>query len=348
MKYSRLCSWGGLIGMAILLSQCATPTTSPTATIPPTVEPTPKSTEPAPTPAPTMTESPPAPKPFRVIGYFYSWGDASDVDHVAWECLTHVNYAFMLAAEDGSISNSEPERLKQLVTVAHEHNVQVLVSIGGWGQDRPFAEFAASPERRTRFITQVLQAVEDYDLDGVDIDWEYPSAESRSVQDFVDLMSELRTELAPKGKLLTAAVSANHVNGDGISEKVFPLVDFLNIMAYDGPDQNHASMPFTQAALDYWTARGLPQEKMVLGVPFYGRSPEVSYRKLVELDPQAAQSDEWEYQGSRVYYNGIPTIQEKTRMARRQASGIMIWALQHDTEDDTSLLKAIAEAARQP
>ncbi len=61
---------------------------------------------------------------------------------------------------------------------------------------------------------------------------------------------------------------------------MFDLVDFLNIMAYDGPGQNHSSYEFAEEALNYWRQRGLPQNKTVLGVPFYSRPGEVPYRTV--------------------------------------------------------------------
>ena len=77
-------------------------------------------------------------------------------------------------------------------------------------------------------------------------------------------------------------------NADGIQEAVFDQVDFFNIMAYDGPGQNHSSYEFAEEALNYWRQRGLPQSKTVLGVPFYSRPGEAPYRTLVAADPAAA------------------------------------------------------------
>jgi GH18 family chitinase len=98
--------------------------------------------------------------------------------------------------------------------------------------------------------------------------------------------------------------------------------------------------------LNYWLERGLPTDKLVLGVPFYSRPGEASYRTLVAADPAAAQADETKYNGSVMYYNGIPTMQQKTELARRLGSGIMIWTIASDTLDETSLLKAIHQAAQ--
>ena len=65
----------------------------------------------------------------------------------------------------------------------------------------------------------------------------------------------------------------------------------------------------------------------------------------VQADPNAAQLDSFDYYGTTYHYNGIPTIQAKTRIAMEKAGGIMFWALDHDAQGDLSLLNAIYEAA---
>jgi GH18 family chitinase len=294
-----------------------------------------------PTSIPTSTPRPD--KSFRIIGYAADW--EGQVNPAQLPYVTHINYAFLLPAADGSVSNiAHPRILEDLVEQAHAVNVKVLISIGGWGLDQEFKQLAASPETRRRFVKAVVDFVQQYHLDGADVDWEYPKANSPSADHFTALMQDLRARLAPD-KLLTAAVALGN-NANGIQEAVFDLVDFFNIMAYDGPGQNHSSYEFAEAALNYWRQRGLPQNKLVLGVPFYSRPGEAPYRKLVAADPAAAQADEIEYKGATTYYNGIPTMQDKTRLARRLGSGIMIWTIASDTLDETSLLKAIDQAAR--
>ena len=100
-------------------------------------------------------------------------------------------------------------------------------------------------------------------------------------------------------------------------------------------------MDFATASIDYWRGRGLPREKMVLGLPFYSRPGELPYRKLVQADPSAANRDFTLYEGVQQNYNGIPTIQAKTRLARARATGVMFWEIEDDSNDDLSLLSAI-------
>lgn len=86
---------------------------------------------------------------------------------------------------------------------------------------------------------------------------------------------------------------------------------------------------------------------IVLGAPFYG-DPNLPYFKIVQADPTAAQNDTFEYYGTTYHYNGIPTIQAKTRIAMQKAGGIMFWTLDHDAQGDLSLLNAIHEAVHEP
>ena len=88
----------------------------------------------------------------------------------------------------------------------------------------------------------------------------------------------------------------------------------------------------------------MPKEKIVMGVPFYG-DPDMPYFKIVQADPAAAQMDAYDYYGTTFQYNGIPTIQAKTRIAMEHASGIMFWALDHDAQGELSLVNAIYETA---
>jgi len=289
-----------------------------------------------PTPAPDTN--------FRVIAYVYGY---PLMKLIPYSQLTHINYAFVLPNADGSLQTiSNGWKLKELVNFAHENGVKVLVSVGGWGWDDEFESLAADATSRARFVDALDQFAEEYALDGIDIDWEYPGPGEASAQSFVTLMTELKARFQPQGKLLTTAVVALGSHGEDILPEVFEIVDFMNIMAYDGDGQNHSSYEYAVQALDFWSGRGLPKEKMVLGVPFYGRPSEATYRELVENDPQAARMDSSNYLGMMVYYNGIPTIQAKTQLALQRGSGIMIWELSQDTMDGTSLLNAIFQTIR--
>jgi chitinase len=292
---------------------------------------------------PTQTKAIPTSSPtpkqsqFRIIAYVT---DAFIPALIPYDKLTHINYAFLIPNEDGTFRDLMNEwKVGEMIALAHQKNVKVLISVGGWGWDAQFENLAASPETRSTFIRDLLRIVDQYQFDGVDMDWEYPDP-GQSAKNFLALMQELRSSL-PKDKLLTAAVVALGEYGEGIPDESFALMDFINIMAYDNAGAEHSSFDYAKSALDYWLGRGLAARKVTLGVPFYSRPTEVSYAKIVEADPAAAQLDSTKYAGVQVNYNGIPTIQAKTRLALQRASGIMFWTLESDASGKLSLLAAI-------
>jgi chitinase len=277
---------------------------------------------------------------FRVIAYVTA---AAVPSTIPYDSLTHINYAFLLPNEDGTFQELlNTWMVGELVRSAHQHNVKVLISVGGWGLDPQFEALAASGSTRTVFVQNLVKIVNQYQFDGADIDWEYPDP-GQSARNFLALMQELRAAL-PQDKLLTAALVALGEHAPGIPDESFALMDFANIMAYDNAGAQHSSFDYARSALDYWLGRGLPPEKTTLGVPFYARPTETSYAKIVQADPAAAQLDSTTYAGVLINYNGIPTIQAKTRMAMQRASGIMFWTLENDAVGDLSLLAAIHQA----
>ncbi|PJJ54913.1 carbohydrate-binding protein [Hymenobacter chitinivorans] len=277
---------------------------------------------------------------FRVIGYMPSW--AGDVSTVQYSKLTHINYAFLLPTTTGGLQPIEnPSKLQSLVSTAHANGVKVLISVGGWndGNDSGFESIGANATYRNTFVTNLVNFANQYNLDGVDIDWEYPDA-GASANNHALLMQQLSTEMHSRGKLLTAAVVGT--GGASILNSVFTSVDFLNLMAYDYNNFDHSTYDYASQSISYWRGRGLPANKTVLGVPFYGRPTWESYAQLLA---RGASPNADVFDG--VGYNGIPTIKSKTNLAFDQGSGIMIWELSQDATGANSLLTAINQVVLQ-
>jgi chitinase len=290
---------------------------------------------------------------FRVVGYFPSW--SGDPEEIRYEALTHIDYAFVTPTVLGGYQAApRPEKLAALVTLAHGHGVKVLASLGG-GDDSgldAFAAIVADGETAALFIDNMMALVKEFSLDGIDMDWEYPGL--ALADEYASLMHCLAGRLHAEGKLLTAAVSADAYHGAAIRGSVIADVDFLNIMAYDDgyrqPGVHHASYDFARAAMSYWLdQRGAPAEKVILGVPFYGRSladrHSRTYRSILAGDPDAPGKDV----SGNFGYNGFATIRDKTlRLARNLGGGIMIWQIAQDSTGATSLLNAIFDAVKVP
>ncbi|EMD40292.1 glycoside hydrolase family 18 protein [Gelatoporia subvermispora B] len=188
--------------------------------------------------------------------------------------------------------------LKTLVSSAHNsgHGTKVVLSIGGWDGSHWFSQAMSSANRST-FVNACVSAVKTYDLDGIDIDWEYPAeagaGNPNSPSDAANLLSfftSLRSELG-SSKIISAAVTDLPWTGSNGS----PLTDvsayakqmtYANIMNYDvwgassspGPNAPLGNLCGTsqqpqysaQAALSQWTKAGFPASQLVLGLPLYG------------------------------------------------------------------------------
>ncbi|MFK7804042.1 MAG: glycosyl hydrolase family 18 protein [Anaerolineae bacterium] len=292
-------------------------------TIPPTL-----------TPEPTMT-----PDEFRVVAYVTTNIVPSTIPY---ERLTHINYSFLLPNADGTFKKLvNGWKLKQIVEEAHAADVEVLISVGGWGWEKEFEAMAADDVTRTAFVANLKAIVDEYDLDGADVDWEYPIL-GQSDQEYLLLMQEIRE--AMPDKLITTAVVSHGSNGDGVPSESFEIFDFVNVMTYDGPE--HGSMGQFDVGLNYWAERGLPADKTVMGIPFYARPSEKIYRKIVEDNPDAAMQDSLVLNGTEIFYNGIPTVKEKTKRSQAEAGGVMFWTLDNDAAGELSLLGAIDEMVK--
>jgi GH18 family chitinase len=284
----------------------------------------------------------PVAPPFRIIAYAT---DGVIETLIPYDKLTHINYSFLTPNEDGTFNHIvNGWKLKKIVETGHANGVQVLISVGGWGWDAQFEEMAANPESRSAFVQNLKTFVDEYQLDGVDMDWEYPDP-GPSSQNFLALITELRAAI-PDKLLTTAVVAYGDEYGMGVPAESFELFDFINIMTYAGSD--HGTMEQFDKGLDYWSGRGLEKEKIVLGVPFYSEPGGVSFAKLTQNDPNAARLDSFDYIGTVQSYNGIPTIQAKTEIALQEAGGIMFWALDHDAQGELSLVDAIHQTVYKP
>ncbi len=184
----------------------------------------------------------------------------------------------------------------ELLKQVHPH-LKTLISVGGWAGSAGFSELAASDVGRKKFAASALAFIKTYGFDGVDIDWEYPvitGAQAGRAQDrdnFTLLMKELRAQLG-SSYLLTAAVGAFPEAIAAIDyPSVMPYLDWVSLMSYDyhGPWEAGSGKTWHQAALFYngdplgtahnansavksLLGQGVVSSKIVVGMPFYGRS----------------------------------------------------------------------------
>lgn len=277
--------------------------------------------------------------------------------------------------------------------------LRILASVGGWGATG-FSELAETHEGRRRFAASAVRLMEARGLDGLDLDWEYPcyaphGGRPIDRETYVALLTDIRHAFAEasirlgRPLLLTAAVPAGPDQASFYDwPRVFPLLDLVHLMTYDyhGPYE-----PFTafhaplrsvreegrgltslslEGTVQAFVDRGAPREKLILGLPFYGKAYRASgpgaggpaqgaanaflaFRHLPALlrsgtwvrerHPEAAQVTYWQPESRTwMHLDDAESIRLKAAFLLQQGlGGAMFWDL---GLDDGTLLKVLAEA----
>jgi chitinase len=241
----------------------------------------------------------------EVTGYVFTRGAALTPGQVDARYLTRINYAFA-NIQGGRMVLGAPTDAQNFAQLTALRNLNprltVLVSVGGWLWSTNFSDMALTQESRRTFEESVMEFLAQYDLDGLDIDWEYPGLtgaghpfRAEDKENFTALLAELRARFDATSKktgrrlYLTIAMGAgDDVLAHSEMRKVQRYVDTVNLMTYDyyeagsDPTTGHHAPLFADPAdpkkassdetvRDYEKA-GVPAEKILLGVPFYGRA----------------------------------------------------------------------------
>lgn len=276
----------------------------------------------------------------RVVGYYPEWGTGRiGISQLRYDKLDHIIYFSISPNADGSLDlgSINLSNLQTLATTAHSNEVGVSICVGGWERGRHFSAMTADTVARANFIHNMHQLCIDYNLDGVDLDWE-PVSGSTNKRNYTKLIRELKTALSDDGLLVTVAVASF---GSEFEPSAIPYLDWVNIMAYD-MGTPHSSYSSALTTLSHWENFGFARGKEFLGVPFYGKSSGGTYTYKEIMDTYAPAPDVDLVNG--INFNGIDTIAAKAKYASINGyAGIMIWEISQDTSDETSLLTAIGE-----
>lgn len=281
------------------------------------------------------------PVAFRVAGYLPDYR-LDDFDFAAAEKITDLILFSAEAAASGELDLARLEDApwspaRDLEKVRTKSGARVILAVGGWGRCKHFAAVASSPELRAKFVASAIKTCQAKEFDGLDLDWEHPENETEQ-QAYADLLADLRKGFAPHGLKLSVTMAA----WQRIPKQAFEAVDWVQIMAYDH-EGKHSTFENAKADVEKLIATGAPRDKIVLGLPFYGRDiakrdVTKTYRQLVAEKTLGADVDEV----GGVYFNGPQTIARKVQYAwDEKLAGVMIWELGQDAAGDKSLLKVI-------
>ncbi len=224
-----------------------------------------------------------------ILAYYTE--NSSDLPDVT--LLTHINYAHGRfknpSTGDGGIVISGTSLMKQVIALKSVNpRLKVMLMIGGWGiKADGFSMMARDADKRTEFCKSVKSLLDEYGLDGVDIDWEYPtySAEGTGASaadkgNFNLVLKELRETLGTS-KIISFASSSSAKYVDW--PIAIQYIDYVNVMTYDmGAAPNGHNSPLYRSAkfnhrscdesIELHLAAGIPLNRMNLGVPFYGKA----------------------------------------------------------------------------
>jgi chitinase len=240
-----------------------------------------------------------------LVAYIFPQDAALTAGQVDPHSVTRFNYAFANIKDGRMVMGfaHDAENFAFLTALRKEDpQLTILVSVGGWLWSGGFSDMALSKESRARFIDSAADFIAQYQLDGLDIDWEYPGMEGSTKafrpedkQNFTALLSELRERFNRDAKkngrrlyLTIAAGASPEFLAHTEMDKVARLLDTVNLMSYDyyepgeGPITGHHAALFTNpndpqkesadASVHAFEQAGVPADKLVLGVPFYGHA----------------------------------------------------------------------------
>jgi chitinase len=291
----------------------------------------------------------------EIIGYYPSWQwyDREKMVRPAtikYKKYSIINYAFFQPQPDGSLKGTDAwadqnllegevdwktkksNPATSLVTLAHQNKVKVMISVGGWTLSEVFPALSANPITRANFAHHCRQLIEKYNIDGIDIDWEYPGytehgGTTHDKKNFTLLLRQIRDTLTVCGLkknkkyLLTAALGASPQNMANVEWKsVSKILDIMNIMSYDyngswSKSAGHNSPLYPAHAsdtilnLDASISRlikkyKVPAHKIAAGVAFYGRSVKTDgtglFAPTTKMPDNATFADD---EGSPLFYN---------------------------------------------
>ena len=230
----------------------------------------------------------------EVIAYHH--GDTSEIRNYAIDELTQIIYSFLFLDGNAISIGNEQQRndILNLVSLKKDHpNLKILVALGGWGGCETCSDVFSSAAGRAEFAVSVEKLLSEYDLDGLDLDWEYPAIEGHpghpfrpeDRENFTALVKVLRETLGEDYDLSFAAGATPKFFETSVEwTEIMPFLDRVNLMTYDfvsglSPVTGHHTPLHSSEsqelsadyAVRYLRELGVEPQKIVIGAAFYAR-----------------------------------------------------------------------------
>ena len=291
---------------------------------------------------------------------------ASPADYPYLKYPTRV-YCFGISPDAQGVWYVNPERERQQNTgrAAMTSSQEAFLVVGGGATAGNMYRMGTDPAKRAAFARAVVEYAHARGFDGIDVDWETDWSSEPFLHvpedDMVDLLQQIRARMAElpvgtKVRQLTAALSSS-TRGQSMGGRIAGYVDHINVMIYDtyGTEEEgypHAPMRVLKESLAGYAAAGVPNSKIIVGVPFYGGDKSVSpvitqpYNTLCAMAGGAITASSNSYGG--YAFNGVDLMKEKTQYVLDNGyAGLTIWELSQDVAYDSplSLLRAIKSVA---
>ena len=282
----------------------------------------------------------------EVVGYLPAY-KIPTLDPAQARHLTDLVYFTLTPFSDGTVFHEglTSVHLDFLRRVKKDFGTRILMGVTDHHADGALAAISRSLALRQKFASNLSEYLVDNAFDGADFDWEYPSTDD--LRDYASLLAEVKRAFVPLRLRLSVAISPSRP----LTQAGYDTVDRVHGMIYDDWGQ-HATLENAAAHVQEFLDQGVRPDKLLLGVPFYGRgytrtgpawSSAVSYKTLRGRYPLSPGQDTV----NGYYFNGIDTIRRKVQYAKAAGlSGVMVWEIGQDTTDDSSLLAAITETRR--
>ena len=297
--------------------------------------------------------------------------------------MTHVGISFLQATNNtGEVSmTSGWEDLNEIVASAHANDVKALISFGGGGF-KVTSELMGVKDNRHNLIRNIIKFIRDNDLDGFDCDWEPSWLDNKKEMEkinnaitnyYITFIREFRealdTEFGKGNKIFTAAILNENSIWYSSKKQIahFPqngwwhYLDWVSLMNYDNDlGSKHATFESVfgpEGSVFHWVGFGVPQSKIVIGVPFYARAgwgeEFLTYKDIINMNPGIPDTLDFIIHnktrlGRKKEYgfNGVSTVVRKVKEGKNlNLTGVMFWRLAGDVpvDHEKSLLAAMSE-----